>query len=199
MKMRRLFILSVLTVFFLFASACSSKSGNQSSNLVIVNAPNSGEVRRILATEGDIITQNTVIIEIVPLSNIPVANSNNSPNQNQTDTQTIQKEIKSAEEKLEQASVEVSRMETLVAANSAPQAQLDAARADFQKAQEKLDNLRRINKAPINSVIQPNKTIIQPPKIVTVPAPINGKLSVISVRVGQKIKAGQPIAVIAVE
>lgn len=197
---RRLFIFSISITLVLLILACNSKSGNQPSNLVIVNAPISGEVRRILATEGGTVKQNAVIIEIVPLSNIPVANSNNSPNQNQTDSQTIQKEIKSAEEKLEQASVEVSRMEMLVAANSAPQAQLDAARADFQKAQEKLNNLRRrINKAPTNLVVQPNSTIIEPPKIVSVPASINGKLSIISVRVGQKVKAGQPIAVIAVE
>ncbi|MEO8072808.1 MAG: hypothetical protein ABI686_06140 [Acidobacteriota bacterium] len=38
------------------------------------------------------------------------------------------------------------RMESLVASNSAPQAQLDAARADFQKAQEKLQAAREQEK-----------------------------------------------------
>ena len=60
--------------------------------------------------------------------------------------QAIETEITNAENEVERTSVEVQRVESLVATNSVPQAQLDAARADFQKAQELLQNVREKKK-----------------------------------------------------
>jgi biotin carboxyl carrier protein len=186
-------------------ASCSTSSENAVApdGLVVVNATKAGTVKRILVNEETDVKADTVLIEIaVPsVSTIPSANANRPQIQNET--QNSGKAMSIAEDDLQRASVELQRIEPLVASNNAPQAHLDAARAQYQQAQERVDQLRRSAQNPLPSIaLQQSNNIpaqsSQPAEnIVAVRAPVAGNVRVISVRVGQQIKAQQPIATIS--
>jgi multidrug resistance efflux pump len=191
-------------IVIISGAACNSSGENATpAGLVVVNASRTGTVKRVLVKENMDVTVDTVLIEIAIPSNIngPTANTNRppvgSPLQNQG------KAIADAEQQLQSAAVEVQRIEPLVASGGAPQSHLDAARAQYQQAQERVDGLRRDAQNP-----QPNPALQQsnnnrgqhaPPSenIVAVRAPVGGNVRVISVRIGQPVKAGETIATIS--
>ena len=188
---------------FLVAGACRSNRNETPAGLIVVNAPVTGKVRRVLVAEGTEVREKASLIEISVAADVPAPSEN--ANRQTVATPDIQAEIKAAEEQLERASVEQQRIEPLVTANSAPQSHLDAARAEYQRAQERLDQLRRREQtAPPsmpgggqeNSVVfdsAPRETVVQ------VAAPASGSVRVISVRPGQSVKAGDPVATISAD
>lgn len=184
------------------SAACrSSEEASAHAGLVVVNATKTGVVRRVLVREESEVTENTVLLEIaVPLNNPILINANRPPIENPARNQN--KAIAEAERQLEQAAVETQRVELLVAANSAPQSQLDAARAQYQQAQERLDQLRRAPLPPINPNSPQSNNIPAanaPPTetLVAVRAPVAGNVRVISARIGQTVEAGEPVATIS--
>jgi multidrug efflux pump subunit AcrA (membrane-fusion protein) len=182
-------------------SACRSETNGTTEGLIVVNAPITGQVRRVLVSEETNVPEKATLIEIAVVSNIP----DSSANENRTSmprTPDVQAQSRIAEEELQRASIELQRIEPLVAANNAPQSHLDAARAQYQQAQEKLDRLRRqpFTIPPTLNAPQGNvSTGSGAPKetIVAVPAPIAGNVRVINVRSGQFVKAGQAVATIS--
>lgn len=180
----------------------SSGDGNAANGLFVVNAPASGKVGRVLVSEGSEIAANAGIVEIVVASNAPASTGDNPLEGARQDSQTVQTEIKAAEAELERASVEVERVAPMVASNGAPSAQLDAARAQYQTAQDKLDAARkRGQSSQANLAIRQGgafpATETAKENVVAVRAPVAGNVRVISASVGQIVKAGQPIATIA--
>lgn len=202
----RAFNLLLTGVMLISGAACrsSGEDANTPAGLVVVNAAKTGIVKRILVREDMEIAENAVLIELAVPSNdnIPAANINrptaDSPMQNQN------KLIADAERELQRDSVELQRIEPLVASNSAPQAQLDAARAQYQQAQERLDQLRRAppQNPQTNPGLQQNngnfgQNTPSLENIFAVRAPVAGNVRVISARVGQSVKAGEPVATIS--
>lgn len=193
-------------VVFISGAACRSpENADALPGLVVVNATKTGTVKRVLVSENMDVAEKTVLLEIaVPLNNItPTANANRQTADNPALNQS--KSIADAEQELQRAAVEMQRIEPLVASGGAPQAHLDAARAQYQQAQERLDELRRSISNPqimqTNPAMQPGdsnfgQSAPSSENIIAVRAPVRGNVRVISVRVGQQVKAGEPVAAI---
>lgn len=196
-----LFLAGIL-IFSGASCGSSSENAHAPDGLVVVNATKAGTIKRILINEETDVKENTVLLEIaVPSVNtIPSANANRPQPQNET--QNPGKALSTAEDDLQRASVELQRIEPLVTSGNAPQSHLDAARAQYQQAQERVDQLRRTaQNPPPNIVMQqsnnvPAQSSQQAENIVAVRAPVAGNVRVISVRVGQQVKAQQPIMTI---
>ena len=193
-------------ILFISGAAChsSSEDADTPAGLVVVNATKTGTVKRVLVREDTEVTENTALIEIAVPSNIigSTVNLNRQTAENPMPNQS--KTTADAEQQLQRAAVELQRIEPLVASGGAPQAQLDAARAEYQKAQERLDQLRRNaqNPQPNPALLPSNSNFGQnaPPlenTVVVVRAPVAGNVRVISARIGQTVKAGEPIATIS--
>lgn len=202
-KNRRLFLLLTGIVFVSGAACSSSENADAPAGLVVVNATKTGTVKRVLVSENMDVTEKTALLEIAVPSNSasPIANANRQTADNPALNQS--KAIADAERQLQQAAVESQRVEPLVASNSAPQSQLDAARAQYQQAQERLDQLRRSPQImQTNPATQPNNGNFgqsAPPSenIIAVRAPVAGNVRVINARAGQPVKAGEPIVTIS--
>lgn len=204
---RRLLGLLLLCLFVLAATACrSSSSGEKPRGLVVVNATATGIVRRVLASEGAAVNENAVILEIAEQPGAPAAEqpqTDDSQARAQAANAVAQREIKADEAEVQRAAVEVQRIQSLVASGAAAQAQLDAASAQYQQAQEKLQRAKdTAQSAQRNLIAQQGRVGSQsPPKpneqIISVRVPSSGIVRVISVRAGQRVTEGQPIATIA--
>ena len=193
----------MLAAAIIGVGACRTETSEAPEGLVVVNAPVAGKVLRVLVSEGTNVPEKAALIEIAVVSNVAgsAANENRRLPQNTPNAQT---EIKSAEEDLQRASIELQRIEPLVTSGSAPQAHLDAARAQYQQAQERIDRLSRQPQNAPQSITAQKENAAEASSsskenIVAVPAPASGNVRVISVRSGQFVKAGETIATISTE
>lgn len=198
----------------LFAcTACRSSNTNSpdasSQGLVVVNAPAAGEVRRVLVSEGAAISEGAVIAEIAVRQETPNASTqtqNSDPQARaRSVAQAMQTQISAARAASERASIEVERMNALVASGAAPQPQLDAAQAQYQRAQEQLQRAQQgsSNAAAPAAASQANNatgaqsaTTAPREQIIAARVTVAGTVSVIAVRAGQQVTAGQPLATI---
>jgi len=108
---------------------------------------------------------------------------------------TLQREV-------EHASVEVQRVEALVAQQRAPPSQLDAARAVYQQAQERLQQGKDVaTTSPINPNDNPDAARVRSTQsganTILVRATTAGDVRVVAVRAGQRVSAGQPVVTLA--
>jgi multidrug efflux pump subunit AcrA (membrane-fusion protein) len=191
------------------AMACrSSENDENPRGLVVVNATATGTVRRVLVNEGATVAENAVILEIAEQTQsqtAPPSQTDDSQARAQADNATALREIQAAEAEVERAAVEVQRVQPLVASGAAAQAQLDAARAGYQQAQEKLQRAKeKAQSAQRNFVLQQGRAQSQATakpaeRIVAVRVPSSGVVRVISVRAGERVAAGQPIATVAAD
>jgi multidrug resistance efflux pump len=206
-RVRRLLELLSLCAFVAAAAACGSSGGGEKPRgLVVVNATATGVVRRVLASEGASVNENAVLLEIAVEPETP-APQQPQPDDSQARAQAAnamaQREIQAIEAEVERAAVEVQRIQSLVASGAAAQAQLDAARAQYQQAQEKLQRAKdAAQSAQRNLIAQQGRAQTQPPpkpaeQIIAVKVPASGVVRVISVRAGQRVTAGQPVATVA--
>ena len=212
LTLRRKHIIKLFPVFLIgvvvFSAACQSeKKSDTPENLVVVKSPADGIISKVLVSEGAKVGKDAGIVEIETNSETriaPVDEKNDKSGGG--NLQAIEMEIRNAENEVERTSVEVERVESLIASNSVPQAQLDAARADFQRAQEFLRNVREkkknqetallIERSRGETVVSENKT---GKKIVVVRVSEAGILKVLNARVGQKVKTGQPLATVSTQ
>src|SRR5689334_12188990 len=186
----------------LIASGChSSDNKNAATDLVVVKATRSGTVERVLVNEGTNVNEGATLIEIAVPVEPPAANQNQAEEQARAAIIRTQHDIGDAEAEVNRAAVEVQRVEPLVASGAAPQAQLDAARSQYQQAQERLQRVRAsAAQAQDRAVAAAGGTAhAQPPAqlVVAVGAPASGNVRVISVRAGQRVTAGQAIATVS--
>ncbi|MFL6253392.1 MAG: biotin/lipoyl-binding protein [Pyrinomonadaceae bacterium] len=208
----RLTILHALLLFALAASlACGSREGDSAdtSGVIIVNAPASGEVRRVLVSEGARLKKGDAVVEIVvstvgappptPRGEDPVA----AAGRNITAAQT---EVEAARAEVVRAEVEVSRLTPLVASGQASQGELDGARATYEKAQQRLQHAQSAAQgaqAGLVAARQPNRMSTPAPapseQIVYATASSDGTVSAVSVRPGARVNAGQPLATLRSE
>lgn len=202
---RSTFLLFALSVF----TACQTTSiDNASRGIVVVSAPAAGEVRRILVSEGTAVNQGAVILEIAV--KIEASTSLQSPTDDPKaravkNIVTAQSELEAARAEVIRTEIEVQRLTPLVASGDAPQAQLDGARADYDKAQQRLRKAKSASadaQAGLVAARQPslNPTPAPPSeRIVSVLASSAGTVTAISVQVGARVTAGQPLATLRVK
>lgn len=197
---QRATLILLLAAFVLASLACRSSPPRQES-IVIINAPTAGVVHRILVGEGVAVKQEAEILELAQAIAASPATTSHSEGPTQATAEKLRSEIIAAQQSVERASIEVQRIEPLVAAGSAPQPQLDAARAQYQQAQEQLQKAQaRAQAAQINIILQQGNPATAPPKekLIMVRAPAAGTIRVVSVRIGQQVSSGQPLASLSI-
>lgn len=188
-------------------SACrKTDEVSGANNLVVINAPVAGQVRRVLVREGTFVGNGTAIIEIAVRT--PAAGTQGSQadqqRQSRAAVETNLKEVAEAEADVQRALVEVQRAEQSVASGFGSQAEVDAARARFLLAQQRLDGLReKAQTARDNLTFQRGRgsSNSEAPReeIVTVRVAASGTVRAISSRVGQQVAQGQPLATLSTD
>ena len=211
---KRTHLIKITFVFLIgavvFGAACGSYKSSKTdalADLIIVKSSADGVITKVFINEGSTIGKDAPILEIETNGETQNAPIDEKPNKSGSiNLQATEAELKNAENEVERTSIEVERVQSLAAANSVPQAQLDAARADFQRMQKALQNVREkkrnqetallIEKSRGETVTIDN-TIGK--KIVVVRTSEAGILKVLNARVGQKVKTGQPLATVSIK
>lgn len=212
-RRRKLSLYAVALAALLIAPACQTRSSSDEAatrGIIIVNSPAAGEVRRVLVREGMMVNEGTPLVEIAvrteaqntPRTQVedPLARAGRNIGMAQVDIEAARAEVVRAE-------VEVQRLTPLATSGDVPQAQLDGARATFERAQHRLQqaqaaaqdaqaNLVAARQQPRNSAPTPSTPAEQ---IVTARASSGGTVSVVNARVGERVAAGQPLATLRAE
>jgi multidrug resistance efflux pump len=200
-----LYALALLALFLAPACQSAGDEDSQSRGLIIVNAPATGEVRRVLAREGMMVNEGAPIVEIAVRTEVPGApqpQGEDPQARAARDAQSAQAEVEAARADVVRKEVEVQRLTPLVASGDAPQAQLDGARAEFERAQRRLQQAQssaQNTQAGLATARQQSQTRAVPAQtfseqIITARATSAGTVSVVNARVGERVTAGQPLA-----
>jgi len=194
----------------LVSSACQSQTARDGSGdargIIIVNAPATGEIRRVLVREGMTVNEGAPIVEISVRTegqSAPQAAQAEDPQARAArNIQSSQAEVEAARADVVRKEVEAQRLSALVATGDAPQAQLDGARAEFEQAQRRLQQAQskagnaQTGLATARQQSQNSSTPAQTfsEQLVTARASSAGTLSVINAKIGERVTAGQPLA-----
>jgi multidrug resistance efflux pump len=198
------FALLFLLLALLVATSCRSKTENTAdAGIIVVNAPATGIVKRILVAEGVHVNSGAPVVEIA------VQNESASLGQKPAETaegqavrsyKVADAEIEAARAEAVRHGAEVDRLTPLVASGDASQGQLDGERALYEKAQRRLQQAQEAKKLAEGGLIaarQPNQVNNAPaPRQENVSAVTTsaGTVSVIAVGVGERVTVGQPLA-----
>jgi len=187
-------------------AACAGGKEEARRGIVIVNAPMAGEVRRVLVREGMVVGAGTPIVEIAVRTqaqeSVSQAKAEDPVARAGRNIGAAQAGVEAARAAAVRAEVEVQRLTPLVASGDAPPAQLDGARAEYERAQRRLQEaqdaaadaqsgLVAARRQPQNATAAP---IAPAEQIVAAEATSAGTVSVVSARVGDRVTAGQPLA-----
>ena len=196
---------SQFALILFLVTACRS-SEDLKTRLVVVNSPAAGEIRRVLVAEGAEVTDGSAIVEIAVQKGVVNQPGNKADPEARARAvvRATQEQIAAAEADAQRALVEVQRVERLVAQGFASQAELEAARATYQQAQERLQRLREQSQsAQDNLALQhgrPSSTVpAAREEIISVRVTASGTVRAISARVGQRVTQGQPLATISTD
>ena len=188
-------------------SACQkTDEGGGANNLVVINAPVAGQVHRVLVREGAHVAEGAAIIEIAVRARDAGPHDSSAERQRQSSAavETSAKEIAEAEAEVQRALVDVQRTEQSLASGFGSRAEVDAARARFLLAQQRLDGLREKAQAARDNLTfqrgQGSSGSSAPrEEIVTVRVTAPGTVRAIGSRVGQQVAQGQPLATVSPE
>src|SRR6266850_837603 len=201
---KRIAALLFFLLALLIATSCRSSTENTSdAGIIVVNAPATGIVKRILVAEGVHVNSGGSVVEIA------VQNESATLGQKPAESaegQAVQSykaadaEIEAARSEAVRHGAEVDRLTPLVASGEASQGQLDGERALYEKAQRRLQQAQEAKKIAEGGLIsarQPNQQNNAPAprqESVSAVATSPGTVSVIAVGVGERVTAGQPLA-----
>jgi multidrug efflux pump subunit AcrA (membrane-fusion protein) len=188
--------------------ACSRTTDNgnaNDANVIVVNAPATGVVKRILVAEGVRVNAGTPIIELTTRAEGPVVGQRtveSAEGQAVRNYKTADTEIEAARAEAVRHEAEVARLTPLVASGEATQGQLDGERGLYEQAQRRLQQAqeaKRIAEGGLIAARQPDQVQRNNSPAIretVVPAITTsaGIVSVIGVRVGEQVKAGQALA-----
>lgn len=208
---RVLLAFALLSFSMLAATACGSRPAGETEDaagIIVVNAPAAGVVRRVLAGEGAHVLEGAPVVEIA----ISVEGAGAARAQATEDPQAraargvtaSQTEVEAARAEVVRTEVEVQRLTPLVASGAATQGELDGARAQYDRAQQRFRRAQDAAQGAQSGLIaarQPTvgssaTTAAATPteRIVAAQSSSAGTVSVMSVRVGDRVTAGQPLA-----
>lgn len=203
---RRFIALLLVCAALLCASGCRSRDANagESAGVIVVNAPASGEVRRVLASEGARVPEGAAIIEIAVRDESTVAQAQPTDDPQARAARSIttaQSEIEAARAEVVRTQVEVQRLTPLVSAGQASQGELDGANALYYRAQQRLQRAQESAQGAQSGLITARQQgaasatqAVPAERIVTARATSAGTVSVISARAGDRVTMGQPLA-----
>lgn len=196
-------------LILLAASACQSGSDSSSTSegrgVIVVNAPAAGEVKRVLVREGVAVEAGTPIVEIAVSSEGQAP----APSPGESAGARAARNFKAADAEIEAAraeavrhEAEVQRLTPLVASGEASQAQLDGERALYERAQQRLQQAQQTRTEAERGLLtarqqeqsQAGTAPVQREQLVTANASSAGTVSVVTVRAGDRVKLGQPLA-----
>jgi len=203
--LRRRFIIFAA---MLFAAGCHARTaGNDATaGVIVVNAPASGEVRRVLVAEGAHVAEGAAIIEIVVREDQPSTSAQAQPTEDPQaraarGVTTARSEIETARSEVVRTQVEVERLTPLVASGQATQGELDGARAQYYQAQQRLQHAQDAAQSAQSGLIASRQQtattapqVIPSERIVAAVATSAGVVSVINTRAGDRVTVGQPLA-----
>ena len=194
LKVRRLSVILAFAGSALpMATACRTSVNEQSRN-VVVKAPTDGVVRRVLVGEGAAVDKDAAIIEIaVQREN---AQATQAPDTNADQARAVraaQTDLAAAEGEASRTAGDLRRIEPLVKRGLASQAELDKVRAQSQDAQGRLRLAREKVKGAEANRDQTSSTTANE-EIIAVRVPAAGIVQTLSVRAGQMVATGQPVA-----
>jgi multidrug resistance efflux pump len=200
-------LLTLALVSTLAGAACRSSGAddNDSSGIVVVSAPAAGVVKRVLVSEGVKVARGAGIVEIaLPAPASAPAPQGESPQARAARTyQSANAEIDAARAEVVKHETEVQRLTPLVASGQASQGELDGERALYERAQQRLQRAQTAARDAQTGLVvaqQPGasrQTNMQAPpreQLVTANASSGGVVTVISVRPGDRVTQGQPVA-----
>jgi multidrug resistance efflux pump len=201
---RRFTIIVIVSATLSCAAGCRSRATSDSAGVIVVNAPASGEVRRVLVSEGARVPEGAAIVEIAVRDESPVAQSQPTDDPQARAARSIttaQSEIEAARAEVVRTQVEVQRLTPLVSAGQASQGELDGANALYYRAQQRLQRAQESAQGAQSGLIaarQQGSTsatqAVPAERIVAARATSAGTVSVISARVGDRVTMGQPLA-----
>jgi multidrug resistance efflux pump len=202
----------VLLSMLVASSACGSREGGaevETPGVVIVNAPAAGEVRRVLVKEGAQLKKGDAVVEIVVRAEGPAPAPTRGEDPVAAAGRNIasaQAEIDAARAEVVRAEVDVQRLTPLVAAGQSSQGELDGARANYERAQQRLQRAQTAAQGAQSGLVaarQPNRMSTPVPtpseQVVYATASSAGTVSIVNVRVGARVTAGQPLATLRAE
>lgn len=195
----------------------NNKSGaGNSAGIIVVNAPATGEVRRVLVGEGVKVTAGTPIIEIAVQNETPAVAPSPGESAEARAARTLKSsgtEIEAARAEVTQHEAEVARLTPLVASGEVSQAQLDGERALYDHAQQRLQHAKDAERSAEGGLLaarQPGRNgtgtgtnAVAPPapreQIVTARASSDGTVRVVNARIGEHVTSGQALATLSAE
>jgi HlyD family secretion protein len=201
--------LTACALFIIAVGAClavtacrSTQVDEQASDIIVVNAPAAGIVRRVLVSEGMQVSAGTPIVEIAIEQQTPVTQPSageSAESRAATNVKTSQAEIDAARAEVVRHEAEVQRLTPLVAAGQASQAELDGERALYDRAQQRLQQAQLAARQADEGLLAARQPHATPQPVVreqTVMATATsaGTVRVISARVGDRVASGQPLA-----
>jgi multidrug resistance efflux pump len=198
--------LLLLTWALVLTLGCQSREESTTSGVIIVNAPATGAVRRVLVREGAAVNEGEAIVEIAldngQAQRPPAAQQTEDPQARAArNVTTAQSEIEAARAEVVRTEVEVQRLTPLVAAGQATQGELDGARAQYDQAQQRFRHAQESAQSAQTGLVasrqQPLNTAVAPTpveQLVVARASSAGTVAAISARVGDRVSAGQPLA-----
>jgi multidrug resistance efflux pump len=192
----------------LAGAACRSSGAdnNDSSGIIVVSAPGDGVVKRVLVSEGARVAQGAGIVEIALPTAAPAAPqaTAESPQQRAArNYQSANAEIEAARAEVVRHEAEVQRLTPLVAAGQASQGELDGERALYERAQQRLQRAQSSARDAQTGLVvaqqpgasrQANAQPAPREMLVTAKTSSAGVVAVISVRPGDRVTQGQPVA-----
>ncbi|HYY99582.1 MAG TPA: hypothetical protein VE642_13365 [Pyrinomonadaceae bacterium] len=196
-------------VLTLAGAACRSSSGddNDSSGIIVVSAPSAGVVKRVLVGEGVRVASGAGVVEIALPSPAPAPEApGESPQARAAHTyQSANAEVDAARAEVVKHEAEVQRLTPLVAAGQASQGELDGERALYEHAQQRLQRAQTAARDAQTGLVvaqqpggatRPMIATTAPPReqLVTANTTSAGVVTVISVRPGDRVTQGQPVA-----
>src|SRR5437868_4463055 len=208
--LKRSGLLFVAALLLAAASASCHRGGAGDDNtdaggIVVVNAPAAGVVRRVLVSEGVAVNEGAGVVEIavrtqpqgarVSPTEDPVARAAKNIG-------SAQNEIEAARAEVVRAEVEVHRLEPLVASGQAAQGELDGARAVYERAQQRFQRAQSSAQSAQSGLVAARQQQINGTSAHAAPAEQTvvaratsaGRVAVVSVREGDVVTAGQPLA-----
>lgn len=208
-------ILALLSFLLIAAAtACRSSSTNDpgsASGIIVVNAPATGVVRRVLVAEGVQVQAGAHIVEIAVMNETQTV----APTPGESAESVAVRNLKSAGTEIEAArsevvrhEAEVSRLTPLVASGEASQAQLDGERALYERAQQRLQKAQESERNAQSGLIAARQPGVRQPgagqaperpreQIIAAQTSSAGIVRVINARVGQRVSAGQALVTLS--
>jgi multidrug efflux pump subunit AcrA (membrane-fusion protein) len=201
-------LLTLALVSALAGAACRSSSGggdNDSAGIVVVSAPGDGVVKRVLVSEGARVAQGAGVVEIALPAAAPAPQATaESPQQRAArNYQSANTEIEAARAEVVRHEAEVQRLTPLVSAGQASQGELDGERALYERAQQRLQRAQTSARDAQTGLVvaqqpgasrQANAQPAPRETLVTAKTSSAGVVAVISVRPGDRVTQGQPVA-----